>query len=46
VAGAVVREGDVLAVDGDRGIVSLEVPPVATAGADERLQRLRGWRAG
>jgi pyruvate,orthophosphate dikinase len=42
--GVEVREGDTLAVDGDRGIVARTAPPLADALEDERLSRLLEWR--
>ncbi len=43
--GAPLREGDALAVDGDRGIVARVAPPLADADADARLERVHRWRA-
>ncbi|WP_158276711.1 pyruvate, phosphate dikinase [Paraconexibacter algicola] len=45
VDGVAVQEGDLLAVDGDRGIVSRVAPALADPEQDERLQRLLAWRA-
>jgi len=44
IAGTLVSEGDLLAVDGDRGTVSRIAPPPASPAEDERLQRLLAWR--
>jgi len=44
--GITVRAGDLLAVDGDRGIVARVAPPLQSASEDERLTRLLAWRAG
>ena len=43
--GVVVREGDLLAVDGDRGLVARVTPPLASAHDDERLRRFLAWRS-
>jgi pyruvate,orthophosphate dikinase len=39
------REGDLLAVDGDRGLVATTAPELAAADTDERLTRLEAWQA-
>ncbi|MGV1046998.1 MAG: pyruvate, phosphate dikinase [Solirubrobacterales bacterium] len=44
IAGTAVAEGDILAVDGDRGIVAWSPPPIAGAQEDQRLSRLLDWR--
>jgi pyruvate,orthophosphate dikinase len=46
IGGRTVREGDVLAVDGDRGLVATVVPALIGAGADEHLARLERWQKG
>lgn len=45
VGGVLVREGDLLAVDGDRGLVARVAPPLADPDGDERLARVAAWRA-
>jgi pyruvate, orthophosphate dikinase len=44
IGGVQVAEGDLLAVDGDRGVVSRVAPELADPEQDERLQRLLSWR--
>ncbi|UTI62347.1 pyruvate, phosphate dikinase [Paraconexibacter antarcticus] len=45
VAGVTIREGDLLAVDGDRGLVATTAPAFAAPEEDERLARVERWRA-
>jgi pyruvate,orthophosphate dikinase len=44
VAGVEVREGDILSVDGDRGIVACGARELAEADSDPVIARFLGWR--
>jgi pyruvate,orthophosphate dikinase len=44
VGGVTLQEGEMLSVDGDRGIVARGRLPLAPAEADARLERLLAWR--
>jgi pyruvate,orthophosphate dikinase len=45
IAGVTILEGDLLAVDGDRGLVATRAPALASPEADEHLAQVVGWRA-
>ena len=44
VGGVTLQEGEMLSVDGDRGIVARGRLPLAPAVSDPRLERLLAWR--